>query len=119
MKAKTKAMPVSTGYVAELVVRGEAELAAQQMPELKAVPGIDAVAAAAGASACHRVLGGRVAGAGRPDAVNALVAFLSSPEAAAVLKAKGPRPAVIDQSRRNTTAANQPVMIAIIAVVMP
>jgi len=43
MKAKTKAMPVNTGYVAELVMRGEAELAAQQMPELKAVPGIEAV----------------------------------------------------------------------------
>src|SRR3954451_15138714 len=41
MKAKTKAMPVNTGYVAELVVRGEAEMAAQQMPELKAVAGID------------------------------------------------------------------------------
>src|SRR5262249_23697024 len=41
MKAKTKAMPVNTGYVAELVIRGEAEMAAQQMPELKAVPGID------------------------------------------------------------------------------
>ena len=90
MKGKTKAMPVNTGYVAELVARGEAEMAAQQMPELKAVPGIDAVAAAAGASACHRVLGGRVAGAGSdPDAVNALVAFLSSPDAASVLKAKG------------------------------
>ena len=43
MKGKTKAMPVNTGYVAELVMRGEAEMAAQQMPELKAVPGIDAV----------------------------------------------------------------------------
>ena len=43
MKAKTKAMPVNTGYVAELVARGEADLAAQQMPELKAVPGIEAV----------------------------------------------------------------------------
>ena len=43
MKAKTKAMPVGTGYVAELVARGEAELAAQQMPELKAVPGIEAL----------------------------------------------------------------------------
>src|SRR5439155_11331658 len=41
MKAKTKAMPVGTGYVAELVIRGEADMAAQQMPELKAVAGID------------------------------------------------------------------------------
>jgi molybdate transport system substrate-binding protein len=40
MEAKTKAMPVNTGYVAELVVRGETEMAAQQMPELIAVPGV-------------------------------------------------------------------------------
>ena len=89
MKPKTKAMPVGTGYVAELVARGEAELAAQQMPELKAVPGIEAsplppelqlfIVFSAGVSPVLK----------EPDAVNALVAFLSSAEAAAVLAAKG------------------------------
>ena len=89
MKAKTKAMPVGTGYVAELVARGEAELAAQQMPELKAVPGIEAaplppelqlvIVFSAGVSPVLK----------EPGAVNALVVFLSSPEAATVLRAKG------------------------------
>ena len=89
MKAKTKAMPVNTGYVAELVARGEVEMAAQQMPELKAVAGIDAsplppelqlvIVFSAGVSPAPQ----------DPSAANALVAFLSSPEAAAVLKAKG------------------------------
>ena len=40
MKVKTMAMQVGTGYVAELVARGEDEMAAQQMPELKAVAGV-------------------------------------------------------------------------------
>jgi molybdate transport system substrate-binding protein len=89
MKSKTKAMPVGTGYVAELVMRGEAEMAAQQMPELKAVPGIEAVPLppelqlvivfAAGISPAPR----------DADAVNALVAFLSSSQAAEAMRAKG------------------------------
>jgi molybdate transport system substrate-binding protein len=89
MKAKTKAMPVGTGYVAELVIRGEAEMAAQQMPELKAVPGIEAsplppelqlvIVFSAGVSPAPK----------EPDAVRMLIGFLSSPEAAAVLKSKG------------------------------
>ena len=89
MKTKTKAMPVGTGYVAELVMRGEAEMAAQQMPELKAVPGLEAVPLppelqlfivfAAGISASPLDAG----------AVNALLAFLSSPQAAAVIRARG------------------------------
>jgi len=89
MKAKTKAMPVNTGYVAELVARGEAEMAAQQMPELKAVTGVDPVPLppelqlvivfSAGISPTLRDAG----------AVDALVAFLSSPQAAEVIRAKG------------------------------
>jgi molybdate transport system substrate-binding protein len=89
MAAKTKAMPVGTGYVAELVARGEAELAAQQMPELKAVAGVDAyplppelqliVVFSAGISPAPK----------EPAAVDALLAFLSSPNAAATIKSKG------------------------------
>ena len=62
MQAKTKAMPVNTGYVAELVVRGEAEMAAQQMSELIAVPGAQGYAPATRIPAYHRVLGRRVGG---------------------------------------------------------
>ena len=89
MAGKTKAMPVGTGYVAELVARGEAELAAQQMPELKAVAGVDPfplppelqliIVFSAGVSSAPK----------EPEAVNALVAFLSSPGAAATIRSKG------------------------------
>jgi molybdate transport system substrate-binding protein len=92
MAGKTKAMPVGTGYVAELVARGEAELAAQQMPELKAVAGVDPyplppelqliIVFSAGVSPAPK----------EPDAVNALVSFLSSPGAAATIRSKGLEP---------------------------
>jgi len=89
MKTKTKAMPVGTGYVAELVARGDAELAAQQMPELKAVPGIEAVPLPPELQLVILFSAGVSPALHDPAAVNALVTFLSSPEAAAVLKAKG------------------------------
>jgi molybdate transport system substrate-binding protein len=89
MAGKTKAMPVGTGYVAELVARGEAELAAQQMPELKAVAGVDPfplppelqliIVFSAGVSPAPK----------EPEATAALVAFLSSPGAAATVRSKG------------------------------
>jgi molybdate transport system substrate-binding protein len=89
MKAKTKAMPVGTGYVAQLVARGEAELAAQQMPELKAVPGIEAVPLPPELQLIIVFAAGVSPAPASPDAANALVTFLSSSEAASVLRAKG------------------------------
>jgi molybdate transport system substrate-binding protein len=89
MKAKTKAMPVNTGYVAQLVVRGEADLVAQQMPELKAVPGIDAVPLPPELQLIIVFAAGVSPAPGAPDAVNALIRFLSLPEAASVLRSKG------------------------------
>jgi molybdate transport system substrate-binding protein len=89
MKPKTKAMPVGTGYVAELVMRGEADMAAQQMPELKAVPGIAAVPLPPELQLVVVFSAGLSAVPHDAGAANALVAFLSSPDAAAVLKAKG------------------------------
>jgi molybdate transport system substrate-binding protein len=89
MKAKTKAMPVGTGYVAQLVVNGEAEMAAQQMPELKAVAGIEAVPLPPELQLIVVFSAGLSAAPHDAGAANALVAFLSSPAAAAVLKAKG------------------------------
>ena len=92
MVGKTKAMPVGTGYVAELVARGEAEVAAQQMPELKSVAGVDPfplppelqliIVFSAGVSPAPK----------EPEAVNALVAFLSSSGAAATIRSKGLEP---------------------------
>jgi molybdate transport system substrate-binding protein len=89
MAAKTKAMPVGTGYVAELVARGEADLAAQQMPELKAVPGIEAVPLPPELQLAIVFSAGVSSAPHNARAVNALVAFLSSPQAASVLKTRG------------------------------
>ncbi len=89
MKAKTKAMPVGTGYVAELVARGEAEMAAQQMPELKAVPGIDASPLPKELQLVIVFSAGLSPQPADAKAAQELVAFLSSAEALPVLKAKG------------------------------
>jgi molybdate transport system substrate-binding protein len=89
MKAKTKAMPVGTGYVAELVMRGEAEMAAQQMPELKAVPGIDPSPLPPELQLVIVFSAGLSPSPGDRPAAEALVAFLSSADAAPVLKARG------------------------------
>lgn len=89
MKPKTKAMPVGTGYVAELVMRGGAEMAAQQMPELKAVPGIAAVPLPPELQLVVVFSAGLSAAPHDAGAAIALITFLSSPDAAGVLKAKG------------------------------
>lgn len=89
MKAKTKAMPVGTGYVAELVVRGEADMAAQQMPELKAVAGIDASPLPKELQQIIVFSAGLSPTPGDSKAAQELMAFLTSVEAAPVLKSKG------------------------------
>jgi molybdate transport system substrate-binding protein len=89
MKAKTKAMPVGTGYVAELVVRGEADMAAQQMPELKAVAGIDASPLPKELQQIIVFSAGLSAKPGDPKAAQEMVEFLTSAEAVPVLKSKG------------------------------
>ena len=89
MKAKTKAMPGGTGYVAELVMRGEAEMAAQQMPELKAGPGIDAVPLPPELQLVIVFAAGVSPTPSDAGAVETLVAFLSSPQAAEIIRAKG------------------------------
>jgi molybdate transport system substrate-binding protein len=92
MKAKTIGMPVNTGYVAQLVADRKVEMAAQQMPELYAVEGVMPtplppelqmiIPFSAGVSSTTR----------QGEAVEALLQFLTSPAAAAVLKAKGLEP---------------------------
>ena len=89
MKAKTKAMAVGTGYVAELVIRGEADMAAQQMPELKAVAGIDASPLPKELQQVIVFSAGLSPKPGDPKAAQELVAFLTSVNAAPVLKSKG------------------------------
>jgi molybdate transport system substrate-binding protein len=89
---KAKSTLVRRGFVAELVAKGEVEMAAQQMPELMTVPGV--VATPLPPEIQHIIVfcAGLPAPSREPDAVNALIEFLSSPAAAAVIKAKGLEP---------------------------
>lgn len=88
---KAKSTLIRRGFVAELVAKGEVEMAAQQMPELMAVPGVEATPLPPEIQ--HVIVfcaGIRTTSA--PDAVNELIAFLSSPAAAAVIRTKGLEP---------------------------
>jgi molybdate transport system substrate-binding protein len=81
------------GLTGEFIVKGEADMAVQQLPELKSVPGIDIVGPLPAALQSITLLSsGVLAGAKTPDTARALVNFLRSPEAVAVLKDKGLEP---------------------------
>jgi len=92
VKAKAKRQP--GGLVGELVARGEAEVAIQQISELQAVPGIDIVGPIPGPLQKTTVVSaGIFRGAKEPEAARALLAFLSTAEAGAVIRQKGLEPA--------------------------
>jgi molybdate transport system substrate-binding protein len=93
MKAKTHYPPPS-GNAANLVVSGEAELAIQQEPEVMSVKGVDVVGTLPGDLNNITVYAaGPGAGTAQGDAAQALIKFLHSPEAQAVFKARGLKPA--------------------------
>jgi len=89
---KAKSTLVRRGFVAELVARGEVEMAAQQMPELMAVAGV--VATPLPPEIQHVIVfcAGVPAAPKAPAAVDELIKFLSSPAAAVLIKAKGLEP---------------------------
>jgi molybdate transport system substrate-binding protein len=89
---KAKSTLVRRGFVAELVAMGEVEIAAQQMPELMAVPGVDATPLPPDIQHSILFCAGIPASPNAPDVVNELIAFLASPAAAAVIRAKGLEP---------------------------
>jgi molybdate transport system substrate-binding protein len=89
---KAKSTLVRRGFVAELVAKGEVELAAQQMPELMAVPGVDATPLPPEIQHAIVFCAGIPTSPNAPDAVNELIAFLSSSAAAAVIRSKGLEP---------------------------
>lgn len=75
---------------AEAVVRGEADIAVQQIPELLAVPGVEVVGPLPGEFHNTMSFSAAVLSASADRAAaQALVDFLRSPETAALLKAKG------------------------------
>jgi molybdate transport system substrate-binding protein len=90
---KDKTTLVRSGYVAELVAKGEVEIGAQQVSELMSVPGVAVfplppeiqhdLVFSAGVSKTPKA----------PEAVKELLTFMTSPAAAAVMKAKGLAPA--------------------------
>jgi molybdate transport system substrate-binding protein len=90
MKPKTTLVP--SGYVAELVARGEVELAAQQVSELMSVAGVDVTPLPAEIQHTMVFTAGLAATAGSPAALDALIRFLTAPAAAPVIRAKGLAP---------------------------
>jgi len=92
MKAKTKfGHGDPTGA---LVAKGEAEFAIQQIPELMPVPGTEIVGPLSGdLQNFTRFSAGVLATSKEQDAAKALIAFLTSPDSVALLKAKGFEPA--------------------------
>ena len=75
---------------AAAVVKGEADIAVQQIPELLAVPGVEVIGPLPGDLANTTTFSAAVlATTGDPVAAKALVDFLRSPETSAALKAKG------------------------------
>jgi molybdate transport system substrate-binding protein len=78
---------------AEFVARGEAELGIQLISEIVSVPGAELLGPLPGElQAMTAILAGILTAAPEPDAARALLRFLTSPDAAAVIKAAGMEP---------------------------
>jgi len=89
-----KAVKNEGGLIGELVVRGEAELAIQQIPELMAVRGLELVGPLPQElQSISIVAAGIFAGTTRTGAARALLDFLATPAAMRVFRAKGLEPA--------------------------
>jgi molybdate transport system substrate-binding protein len=88
-----RAVIIPSGFTAERLVTGEADVAVQQVSELKLVLGIEVV----GPIPLHLqspawFSGGRVAASKRTEQADALLKYLASPEAAPVLRESGLEP---------------------------
>ncbi len=85
-----KARRRAGGLIGELVASGEAELAVQQIPELMAVPGIELLGPLPQELQIISVLSAGIFAASKePQAAQALIDFLATPESVRVFKAKG------------------------------
>jgi molybdate transport system substrate-binding protein len=74
----------------EVVARGDADIAIQQIPELTGVAGIDIVGPLPGELQLMTSFSAAVLSSSKdPQSANALIGFLTSGEALAILKAKG------------------------------
>jgi molybdate transport system substrate-binding protein len=78
------------GLIGNFLVRKEVEIGIQQLPELKAVPGIDIVGPLPfGAETVSVFAGGISTAAKNAEGAKALLAFLAGPTAATVVRSKG------------------------------
>jgi molybdate transport system substrate-binding protein len=92
-QVKAKAKIPAGGLVGELLVRGEADMAVQQIPELVSMKEIDFVGPLPKEYQLTTVLVGAIcADAKQADGAQALLKLLSAPASAAVYKAKGMNP---------------------------
>ena len=91
MKAKAVYGPGGpAGLIGNFLLRKEVEIGIQQLPELMAVPGIDIVGPLPPDIQMMTVFtAGLSTAAKNPDGGKALIAFLTTPKAMAVIKAKG------------------------------
>lgn len=88
-----KATIVEQGFTAERLVSGEADLAVQQISELKQVEGIEVVGPIPHALQTPAVFSaGRMASAKHADAADRLLRYLASPEVVPVLRQSGLEP---------------------------
>jgi molybdate transport system substrate-binding protein len=92
-EVNAKARIIPSGFTAELLVSGEAELAVQQLSELKLVSGIELVGPIPRELQTAAVFSaGRLAASTRPVQSDALLKYLASPEVAPVLRDSGLEP---------------------------
>ena len=85
VKAKFKSVP-SGGTIGTIVASGECEIGFQQVSELVHIPGIDYIGPLPAEVQRVTVFSSGVqTGAAQPDAAKALVAFLTTPAAKAVM----------------------------------
>ncbi|MGH1573806.1 molybdate ABC transporter substrate-binding protein [Methylobacterium sp. P31] len=92
VKAKAKAVP--NGRAGEVVARGEADLAAQSMPELMSVSGLDVVGPFPADLQSYAVLAGGISTSATDGTrAKAFLTFLEEPSSAAVMRQKGSEPA--------------------------
>ena len=84
---------ITAGFTAERLLTDEADLAVQQISELKQVPGVEIIGPIPYELQTPAVFSaGRMATSRQPAAADALLTFLSSPEAAPALRESGLEP---------------------------
>ena len=92
-EVNARARIIPSGFTAELLVSGEADLAVQQLSELKQVPGIEVIGPIPRELQIPAVFSaGRLAASERAVQSDALLKYLASPEVAPVLRESGLEP---------------------------